>query len=1115
MSRFLNNVYSAYLQLSNPNDCVDYILTHPVLLSPERWEAIEDVMFSFPLQEEKAASVAYNFLHAVYNAFAEGKQPYVLGSGPLEPIFDACDKDEISVATACGQASNPDVCLLLSSLYMSKLCRYADSLLLKDDESWKSTDKFLAILLAAVEAIPEENRIENEWFEMWSRIIVSRIEMTTMELINIPDKRKLNLVIQLGEQALKLADTPERQQRAGKLYQRLGVLHLDPWFAGKTTSYYMNQFELWQRRIYSYSFLILGAEAEDFEMPQPLEALATAKAYLEKAVEIQHELDKAFALKALAETYMWQYVLGETKNAEKTIETARKAMDLMDELQYSGTHYTVMQNIISFYGNQSEEDIPYKTNPVLEQLETEPADILIKKFDLVTLFDNINQNINLIVRHDPKRALQIWQKAETILNDNKADDLAEQHYRIGMQVMRDVFNIRGYLTKIKSKSTIEIYNEIIGNVINSGGAFTTTDYAALLDTAFISTSREEEEDGLIILENISYGAFTVPELQPFVSLCNYMTAHLWVNAAVNMIRENDIMKASERYTIAIGLFLKLGYPRIAHNILLRIEDIVRNGTLIDPDAIIGYMANVALSLEKMNDFGLSQTCQSIYKMLLQRTISEKINPVAWTVLFQLMKGYAFNATLQTGFPANVLHNQKAETIIERIEELSQNKKLVFSLKDNYFLEGDKLLISYAGADEPWQGNEPEVRLQNLKMTLDKYLYSKVIPEGNQSHDYLLLPENLQALLPANTVLISQLLGPSVDGTASFYNLMFTREEIRFISGRLQDTPSMIVEMTLGDKTLRMPVLGFMVEDARIAIQEEPETKGLTRKAKATMQSAADFFLGGDSLKMLREFREKGKDHLCIWPHGPLHFFPFHLLPVNGEPICNNWMISYIPSIGVLSKDKKNINVGTEIKHVVTSMGITFADNNPYKYLDLGILDNSVKEATLISDIFNGNLIIENAVTEEAFIAAMQSSKWLHLSTHGLLDASAPSFHCLFLHTGTNSDGIMNAYELLDYRFDNVDLLTLSACQTALGRFDYSDNMRGLPAILLQCGVKTIIGTLWDSETESSELFFLTLYTELNKGASKLKAFTAAQRKVKEEFPDYRDWGTFYFTGEFE
>jgi CHAT domain len=40
------------------------------------------------------------------------------------------------------------------------------------------------------------------------------------------------------------------------------------------------------------------------------------------------------------------------------------------------------------------------------------------------------------------------------------------------------------------------------------------------------------------------------------------------------------------------------------------------------------------------------------------------------------------------------------------------------------------------------------------------------------------------------------------------------------------------------------------------------------------------------------------------------------------------------------------------------------------------------------------------------------------------------------------------------------LVTLSACETALGRVDRADNLRGLPATLLAAGAEVVVGTLW-------------------------------------------------------
>jgi CHAT domain-containing protein len=76
----------------------------------------------------------------------------------------------------------------------------------------------------------------------------------------------------------------------------------------------------------------------------------------------------------------------------------------------------------------------------------------------------------------------------------------------------------------------------------------------------------------------------------------------------------------------------------------------------------------------------------------------------------------------------------------------------------------------------------------------------------------------------------------------------------------------------------------------------------------------------------------------------------------------------------------------------------------------------------------------------------------------------------------------------------------------------SDNLVGLTSSLFLAGVHSIIGTLWPVEEGASNTFFDTLYTRLNEGASKLEAFSAAQRRTRDDCPEFRDWGAFHYAG---
>lgn len=100
---------------------------------------------------------------------------------------------------------------------------------------------------------------------------------------------------------------------------------------------------------------------------------------------------------------------------------------------------------------------------------------------------------------------------------------------------------------------------------------------------------------------------------------------------------------------------------------------------------------------------------------------------------------------------------------------------------------------------------------------------------------------------------------------------------------------------------------------------------------------------------------------------------------------------------------------------------------------------------------------------------------------------------------------------LDLR--GLELVTLGACETALGRVDLSDNLTGLPSLLLAAGAQAVIGTLWEVYDEAATTFFTTLYDALARGGADVaQAFRTAQRETRNRFPEYRDWGAFYLTG---
>jgi CHAT domain-containing protein len=238
----------------------------------------------------------------------------------------------------------------------------------------------------------------------------------------------------------------------------------------------------------------------------------------------------------------------------------------------------------------------------------------------------------------------------------------------------------------------------------------------------------------------------------------------------------------------------------------------------------------------------------------------------------------------------------------------------------------------------------------------------------------------------------------------------------------------------------------------------------------------------------------------------LHFFPFHLLDHGGGPLAATWTVTYVPNLRLLGPDIANNRRPSDTE--LSAFGLDFkTPPDPA----MPPLPGAPDEAKSVAALYGMTATVNEAATKPALLEALQTSKRIHIATHGGHEVAAPVFQCIYMADGPGYAPV-HAYEFLNLDLRNVDLLTLSACETALGRFDSGDNLRGLPASFLLRGVKTIVGTLWEVETNAAAFFFTTLHRELRGGSNKLAAFGEAQRQTRLKFQEYRDWGCFYMAG---
>jgi len=342
-----------------------------------------------------------------------------------------------------------------------------------------------------------------------------------------------------------------------------------------------------------------------------------------------------------------------------------------------------------------------------------------------------------------------------------------------------------------------------------------------------------------------------------------------------------------------------------------------------------------------------------------------------------------------------------------------------------------------------------------------------------------------------------------DGNGGIYRLLITREDIEASSSSIGFADAEIV-MGSGSEQVRMTAIAFGVSSARKEIVAEPGARFVTREAAESLKSATGMYLGDP--QALERLKRRGKDHICVVPHGPLHYLPYHLLGGADRPLADDWIVSYLPNLHLLVSQRGQPTAVRPRTQALSAIGLSFRAANPF---GLEPIEDSVEEASAIAKIFGVDPILEDRADEQTVVAALNGSRYVHLSTHGKHNVDAPAFQCLYLSPTEKTDGQLHAYELQSLDLRGLEMVTLSACETALGRFDAADNLRGLPAAFLLAGVESLVGTLWPVTPATSRDFFCALYEELYRSNSRVDAFATAQRSVRQKHPEYRDWGAFY------
>lgn len=284
------------------------------------------------------------------------------------------------------------------------------------------------------------------------------------------------------------------------------------------------------------------------------------------------------------------------------------------------------------------------------------------------------------------------------------------------------------------------------------------------------------------------------------------------------------------------------------------------------------------------------------------------------------------------------------------------------------------------------------------------------------------------------------------------------------------------------------------------------------------------------------------DTLIVVPDGILYFLPFDTLrDPDGSFLAESRTISYVPAMTVLdvlrtrsdpSKPQRSfLGVGdvpyqgqgdvspelpkpegiekTVLRGLSDTLGTPLHDlpQTRAEILDAkNILGN------------DGVVLLGSHATEAAFESEpLADFRIVHLAVHGFADSRFPERSGLVLGVDRtpHDNGLLQIPEIMRLHFD-ADLVTLSACDTGVGKVEGEEGITNLAEAFLVSGAKAVVASLWSADDTFTSDLMKRFYTHLAQGEDKATALRAAKLDLLAKYgtqvsPYY--WGAFVLIGD--
>jgi CHAT domain-containing protein len=259
-----------------------------------------------------------------------------------------------------------------------------------------------------------------------------------------------------------------------------------------------------------------------------------------------------------------------------------------------------------------------------------------------------------------------------------------------------------------------------------------------------------------------------------------------------------------------------------------------------------------------------------------------------------------------------------------------------------------------------------------------------------------------------------------------------------------------------------------------------------------------------------ELKQQGVKTLVFIVDGPLANIPMSVLYDGKQYLVEKYSVASIPALSLYPFSQRHL-IKSQIK--VLLAGLT---KPPVGFSNFTPIPAVESELNKIASIVPSRLLLNENFTRsnlKSLVNLIQFSV-IHLATYGQFSSRLEDTFIL------DSDGSINPLDFYDIlrpndsnEFSTIELLVLSACQTAAGD---SRAALGLAGASVRSGARSTLASLWFVDDKATELLMNRFYREwITTDATKAEALRRAQESLLRD-PNYNSpafWASFVLLGD--